>query len=92
MNFKNEFVTHGKIHFFDLAIIEMYGSKSNVTDFGTIKITVVKITIYKSHRCKTTSREITISKNTSFEFLKIKYFFGIYLTVIVYIKEVLGHV
>ncbi|GGA85455.1 hypothetical protein GCM10008015_27750 [Flavobacterium palustre] len=49
MNFEDEFVTHGKIDFFDLAILKKYGSKSGVVDFGIVKDAVVKPTVNKGN-------------------------------------------
>jgi hypothetical protein len=83
MDFKNKFVHHGKIHLFDLAIIEMYGSESYMTDLGSVKITIVERAIYKSDSRKTTSGEITFIETTGFKFLEIECFLGIFLTVVV---------
>lgn len=49
MNFKNEFVAHGKIDFFDFATVKSCRSKSDIIDFGFIKYTVIKNAINKSN-------------------------------------------
>jgi hypothetical protein len=52
VNFEDEFVAHGKIDFFDLAIVKKYGSKSGVIDFGSIEDAVVELAIDKSDAYK----------------------------------------
>jgi hypothetical protein len=69
MNFKNEFVTHGKIHVFYFATIKKHCSKGNIIDFGSAKNTIVKRAINKSNRHKQTLREITMVENATFKFL-----------------------
>ncbi|GEC71393.1 hypothetical protein FFL01_09320 [Flavobacterium flevense] len=54
MNFENEFVAHGKIDFFDLALVKKHGSKSGVIDPGGIEIAVIKLAINKGNAYKIT--------------------------------------
>ena len=91
MNLEDEFVTHGEIDVFDLAIIKKYGSKSRMIDFGSIEIAVVKLAIHKSNTYKIAFRKITIVKSAAFKFFEVECFQTIMDVVVVLVKEVLGH-
>ena len=68
MHFKNEFVAHGKIHLFDLAIVKIGCSKCRVVDFSIIKNAVIKLAIYKSNPYHIAIGKITIAKGAGFKF------------------------
>jgi len=91
VNFENEFVTHGKIDFFDLAIVKEYGSKSRVIDFSIIKNAVVELAIDKNDAYEITFRKIAIGKCTAFKFFEVERFQTIVDVVVVLVKEILGH-
>ncbi|MNE57494.1 hypothetical protein D3C80_1524620 [compost metagenome] len=71
MNFKNEFVAHGKIYFLNFASIKSNGSKSYIINFCFAESTIIKNTIDKSNCQKGAGRKVTIIKNAAFEVLKI---------------------
>ncbi|KDN54582.1 hypothetical protein FEM21_23050 [Flavobacterium seoulense] len=89
--FEYEFVTHGKIDFFDLAIIKIDGSKSRVIDFCIIKNAIIELAIDKSNAYKIAFGKITIGKRTAFKFFKVERFQTIVEVVVMLVKEVLGH-
>jgi hypothetical protein len=91
VNFEDEFVTHSKIDFFDLAIVKKYGSKSRVIDFGSIKNAVVELAIDKSDAYKIAFRKIAIGKCAAFKFFEVERFQTIVDAVVVLVKEILGH-
>lgn len=69
MNFKDEFVTHRKIHVFHFATVEKHRSKCHVIDFGSAKKTIVEGAIDKNHPNKIALRKITIVESAAFKFL-----------------------
>ncbi|GEL11059.1 hypothetical protein FGL01_17980 [Flavobacterium glycines] len=91
MYFKNEFVTHGKIDFFNLAIIKICRSKCCVVNFSGIKNAVVKLTIDKSNTYQIAIGKITIGKRTRFKFFKVEGFLTVADIVVMLVKEILGH-
>ena len=49
MNFKDQFVAHGKIHFLNFTTVKSSGSESDIIDFGFIENTIIKNTIDKGN-------------------------------------------
>ena len=91
MNFKNEFVTHGKIHVFYLSTIKIHASQCDMIDFGSAKKTIVKSAIDKNNPNKIALREITMIESTAFKFLQIDFFFSISEVVVFDVKKIVGH-
>mgnify|MGYP007089531284 CR=1 FL=1 len=91
MNFKDEFVAHRKIYFFDFATIKKHASKCYVIDFGSAKNTIIKSTIDKNYPNKITLREITIVESATFKFFQIDFLFTISDVVVFDVKEIIGH-
>ncbi len=88
MNFENQFVAHGKINFFDFAVIKSDTSKSHIINFGFVENTIVKSAVDKGNGKKSAGRKITIIKNAAFEVFKIKIIFGVNNRIVFFIKKI----
>jgi len=91
MNFKDQFIAHGKIDFLDFTMIESRGSKGYVIYFGMAESAVIKNTIDKSNVYKKTLGKITIGKRATLKFLVIDFPLTINHVVVFDIKEIIGH-
>ena len=91
MNFKNEFVAHSKIYFPDVATVKTDGTKRDIIDLRAAENAIVKNTIDKGHRQKSTLSEIAIVKRAAFKFFIIHVVFAVNDGVILEFCEIFGH-
>ena len=91
MNFKDKFINHCKINIANFTFIEKHCSQTCVVDFGSIKIAIVKITIYESGSHKDAIGKITIGKSAILELLVTDFVFTKSNSVVLDIKEIVAH-
>jgi len=91
VNFKYKFINHCKIDITNFTFIEKHRSQTRVVDFGSIKIAIIKTTIYKCSSHKDTFCKITIGESAILELLVTDFVFTKSNSFVLNIKEIVAH-
>ncbi len=91
MDFENELVAHRKIDFPQIAITEPNRPESNVVDFRTIEIAMLKRTIDKRDADEIARRKIAMAERTAFKLPEVELIAAENLAVILYLGKIFSH-